>query len=221
MQVKLVAKKRHEKGKGAARRARREGMVPAVVYGKGVEPLPLVVDRREVHKALSTEAGRNVLIELSVEGQKKPILAIPREIQRDPLRDDYLHIDFLAVRKDTKIHTDVPVTIEGRAPALQKGFVVETHLTTVQVECLPTSVPSHLTVSAELLADAGDVIKAGDISLPEGVSLLTDPEEVVASLALPPAVVAAGGVEGTEAEAEAVQDLSAGSAEGQSGQGSG
>lgn len=219
--MKLVAKNRHEKGKGAARRARRDGMVPAVVYGKGVKPLSLVVDRREVHKALSTEAGRNVLIELSVEGEKKPILAIPREIQRDPLREDYLHIDFLAVRKDTKIHTDVPVAIEGRAPALQRGFVVETHLTSVQVECLPTSVPSHLTVSAELLADAGDVIKAGDISLPEGVSLLTDPEEVVASLALPPAVVAAGGAEGTEAEAEASQDLSSASVEGQPGQGSG
>jgi large subunit ribosomal protein L25 len=208
MQVRLAAKKRDEKGKGAARRARREGLVPAVVYGKGMAPLPLSVARKDVHKALHTEAGRNVLVELEIDDRKKPILAIPREIQRDPIKDEYLHIDFMAVRKDTRIHTEVPVVIEGKAPALQKGFVIESHLTSVQVECLPTSVPAQLTVSAELLSEGGDVIKAGDIPLPEGVQLLTEPDEIIASLALPPAVVAAGGVEGGEAAEAGEQEAS-------------
>jgi large subunit ribosomal protein L25 len=208
MQVRLAAKKRDEKGKGAARRARREGLVPAVVYGKGMAPLPLSVARKDVHKALHTEAGRNVLVELEIDDRKKPILAIPREIQRDPIKNEYLHIDFMAVRKDTRIHTEVPVVIEGKAPALQKGFVIESHLTSVQVECLPTSVPAQLTVSAELLSEGGDVIKAGDIPLPEGVQLLTEPDEIIASLALPPAVVAAGGVEGGEAAEAGEQEAS-------------
>jgi large subunit ribosomal protein L25 len=208
MQVRLAAKKRDEKGKGAARRARREGLVPAVVYGKGMAPLPLSVARKDVHKALHTEAGRNVLVELEIDDRKKPILAIPREIQRDPIKDEYLHIDFMAVRKDTRIHTEVPVVIEGKAPALQKGFVIESHLTSVQVECLPTSVPAQLTVSAELLSEGGDVIKAGDIPLPEGVQLLTEPDEIIASLSLPPAGVAAGGVEGGEAAEAGEQEAS-------------
>ena len=204
----MAAKKRDEKGKGAARRARRQGLVPAVVYGKGMAPLPLSVARKDVHKALHTEAGRNVLVELEIDDRKKPILAIPREIQRDPIKDEYLHIDFMAVRKDTRIHTEVPVVIEGKAPALQKGFVIESHLTSVQVECLPTSVPAQLTVSAELLSEGGDVIKASDIPLPEGVQLLTEPDEIIASLALPPAVVAAGGVEGGEAAEAGEQEAS-------------
>lgn len=203
MQVRLQAKLRTETGKGAARKARRNALVPAILYGTGVKPTPVVVDRKEVHKALSTEAGRNVLIELEVEGRKRPVLTLPREIQKDPVKDNYFHLDFLAVRHDTKIHTEVPVILEGKAPAVTKGFVIETHLTSVAVECLPAKVPAHLEASAGILENAGDLVKAKDIALPEGVTLLSDPEEVVASLSLPPAVAAAVVEEGEEVPAVA------------------
>jgi large subunit ribosomal protein L25 len=202
MQVRLEAKLRTESGKGAARKARREGMVPAVVYGTGIKPTPVVVDRKEIHRALSTEAGRNVLIELELEGRKKPILTLAREIQRDPIKDDYLHLDLLAIRHDTKIHTEVPVVLVGKAPALSKGLVIETHLTSVAVECLPAKVPAQLEASAEILEEAGDLVKVKDIALPEGVTLLADSEEVIASLSLPPAIAAAGAEEVEEVAVE-------------------
>lgn len=214
MQVRLQAKIRTETGKGAARKARRDGRLPAVLYGTGVDPTPVSVDRKDFQKALSTEAGRNVLIELELEGRKKPILALAREIQKDPVRNEYLHLDFLAIRHDTKIHAEVPVILEGKAPASTKGLVIETHLTSLSVECLPADVPAHLEAPAEILEDAGDLIKAKDIPLPEGVTLLADPEEVVASLALPPAVAAAEAEEVevavAEAEAEAAPASEAG-----------
>lgn len=200
MQVRVEARLRTEIGKGAARKARREGLVPAVVYGTGMEPTPVVVDRKEIHRALSTEAGRNVLVELAVEGREKPVLTMPREIQKDPITDAYLHLDLLAIRHDTKIHTEVPVVLEGRAPATSKGLVIETHLTSIQVECFPADVPAHLGAPAEILENPGDMVKVKDLSLPEGVTVLTDPDEVVASLSLPPAVAAAGAGEGGEAQ---------------------
>ncbi len=199
MQVGLQARVRKETGKGAARKARREGLVPAVVYGKDVEPTALVVDRKEISKALSTSAGRNVLLQLKVEGRSEPLLVLPREIQRNPIKDDLLHIDFLAIRPDAKIQTEVPVVLEGKVPAASKGLVVETHLTSVSVECLPTDVPDRLEAPVELLADTGDQIKVRDLPVPEGVTVLTDPEEVIASLSLPPAAAAAEAAEAPEA----------------------
>ncbi len=214
MQVQLEAKLRSETGKGPARKARREGMVPAVLYGAGVKPTPIAVDRKQLHKALSTEAGRNVLVELQLEGRKKPVLTLAREIQKDPIRDEYLHLDFLAVRHDTKIHTEVPVVLEGKAPAQSKGLIIETHMTSVAIECLPASVPAHLEAPASLLREAGDLVKVKDIPLPEGVTLLADPEEVVASLSLPPAVAAAAEAGAEEAmPAEAVETKEAGAVE--------
>ncbi|MER3454832.1 MAG: 50S ribosomal protein L25 [Acidimicrobiia bacterium] len=201
MQVRLGATLRSGTGKGAARAARRQRLVPAIVYGSGIDPITVVVNRKEVHRALSTEAGRNVLVELELEGSSKPILTIPREIQKESLTDEYLHIDFLAIRHDTKIHTEVPVVLEGRAPAVSKGFVIETHLTSVEIECLPANVPAHLEAPAAMLENPGDTIKAMDIELPENVTLVTDPEEVVASLSLPPAIAAAGAGEAGESEA--------------------
>src|SRR5687768_2808654 len=115
-EVKLQATKRDETGKGVARRARASGKVPAVVYGRGMDPVAITVDRREFVTALHTDAGLNVLLSLQLEGEAIPALA--RELQRDPVKGTLLHADFVKVDLTIEIEVDVPVHPIGESPGV-------------------------------------------------------------------------------------------------------
>lgn len=171
-EVKLAAESRTEFGKGAARRIRRENKVPAVLYGHGSEPLHLTLPGHELLLALRTP---NVLIALDIDGKTNE-LAIPKSVQRDPLKGFLEHVDLLLVKRGEKVTVEIPVVAEGElAPG---GNLLEHVLNALPVEAEATHIPESVTVSVEGL-EAGASVHAKDIELPKGVSLAVEGDAVV------------------------------------------
>jgi large subunit ribosomal protein L25 len=198
MEVKLSGEPREAVGKGAARKARAAGKVPAVLYGPQVEPKRLAVDARELWHALHTDAGTNVLINLQLDGDT--FLTMPREIQRDIVRGTLLHVDFLRIRRDVAIQVDVPIHLVGESTGVKEGGVVEHHLWELRVEVLPTDVPESVEADISDLA-IGDSLHVTDVKVPGNVTVVTPPEETVVSVVPPPVLV----VEPTPEELEAAE----------------
>lgn len=202
-EVTLKAIKREDTGKGSARRARAAGRVPAIVYGQGIEPLAIAVDRREFVTALLTDAGMNVLLNIEVDGSTTT--ALTRELQRDPVKGTLLHADFVKIDLTQEVEVEVPVHLVGDSPGVKEGGVLEHPLFTVHVRCLPTDVPESIDADISGL-NIGEVLRVSELS--EGLSfhILNDPEAVVASVAAPiteeqlEAMVAEVGAEGVEEE---------------------
>ena len=200
-EYKLAAENRADAGKGAARRLRAAGRVPAVLYGHGTKPKSLSIDARELSHALRTEAGVNVLLELQV-GRARH-LALAKEIQRHPVRGTFTHIDFILVRRGEKVHVAVPVHLVGEAPGVrEEGGIADQDLYQVNVEAEVTAVPDAVEADVSGLR-IGDVLRVGDLKAPEGSTILDDPEASVVSV-VPPAVEPAP-EEAEEAEAEAAE----------------
>ncbi|WBO65804.1 50S ribosomal protein L25/general stress protein Ctc [Streptomyces camelliae] len=171
-EVKLTAETRTEFGKGAARRIRRDSKVPGVLYGHGSEPLHLTLPGHDLLLALRTP---NVLISLDIDGKTNE-LAIPKAVQRDPLKGFLEHVDLLLVKRGEKVTVEVPVHTEGElAPG---GNLLEHVLNTLPVEAEATHIPEAVTVSVEGLA-AGASVHAKDITLPNGVTLAVEEDAVV------------------------------------------
>ncbi|MFB6707051.1 50S ribosomal protein L25/general stress protein Ctc [Streptomyces sp. NPDC056333] len=194
-EIKLATQPRSEFGKGAARRARRDNQVPAVVYGHGAEPVHITLPAHELLLALRTP---NVLIGLEIDG--KNALVIPKAVQRNPLKGDIEHVDLLTVKRGEKVNVEVVVHVEGElAPG---GNLLEYVQNTLLVEAEATHIPESVTVSVAGL-DAGDSILAKDIPLPSGSVLAGDEDavvlQVVSAQAEEPAAEAAEAAEGTEA----------------------
>ncbi|KOV87749.1 50S ribosomal protein L25 [Streptomyces sp. NRRL WC-3618] len=169
--VKLTAETRTEFGKGASRRIRREGQVPAVVYGHGAEPVHIALPGHELQLALRTP---NVLLTLDIEGRTE--LAIPKAVQRDALKGFLKHVDLLTVKRGEKVTVEVYVHTEGDlAPG---AYLLEHVLSTLTVEAEATHIPESVTVSIAGL-EAGASILAKDIPLPTGTTLVIDEDAVV------------------------------------------
>ncbi|MBB6627071.1 50S ribosomal protein L25/general stress protein Ctc [Nocardioides sp. KIGAM211] len=190
---KITAESRTEFGKGAARRIRRADKVPAVVYGHGTEPQHVTLPGHETMMALK-HAGANALLELSVDG--KTVLALTKQVQIDPIRRHLEHIDFVIVRKGEKVTVDVPVQLTGEAA---KETLVVLDNATIQIEAEATHIPEHIEVDIEGL-EAGTQILASDLTLPEGSTLLLDPEALVVNITDAPTTEE---IEAELAEAEA------------------
>ena len=182
MEITLDVKPRTEKGKGPARRFRAAGLVPAVFYGPSVEPVPLLVDAKQMSQALHTEAGGNVLINLTVDGNRR--LTIPREVQRHPIRGTILHVDFVNVARDQLISAQVPVHLIGESHGVKEGGVLEQHLHELQVEALPTAIPAALEVDVSRLG-IGDSLHVSDVAAPSGVEILSPEDELVVAVTEP------------------------------------
>ncbi|MFI9806285.1 50S ribosomal protein L25/general stress protein Ctc [Streptomyces sp. NPDC052301] len=171
-EVKLAAETRTEFGKGAARRIRRDNKVPVVLYGHGTDPVHLTLPGHELLLALRTP---NVLISLDIDGKSNE-LAIPKAVQRDPLKGFLEHVDLLLVKRGEKVTVEIPVHTEGElAPG---GNLLEHVLNALPVEAEATHIPEAVTVSVEGLA-AGASIHAKDIKLPGGVTLAVEEDAVV------------------------------------------
>jgi large subunit ribosomal protein L25 len=171
-EVKLSAETRTEFGKGAARRIRRDSKVPVVLYGHGTEPVHLTLPGHDLLLALRTP---NVLISLDIDGKTNE-LAIPKAVQRDPLKGFLEHVDLLLVKRGEKVTVEIPVHAEGElAPG---GNLLEHVLSALPVEAEATHIPEAVTVSVEGLA-AGASVLAKDITLPSGVTLAVEEDAVV------------------------------------------
>ncbi|MFJ7180947.1 50S ribosomal protein L25/general stress protein Ctc [Streptomyces massasporeus] len=191
-EVKISAATRTEFGKGAARRIRREDKVPGVLYGHGSDPLHLTLPGHDLLMALRTP---NVLIALDIDGKTNE-LAIPKSVQRDPLKGFLEHVDLLLVKRGERVNVDIYVHTEGElAPG---GFLLEHVLNALPVEAEATHIPESVTVSVEGLA-AGDSILAKDITLPKGTTLAVEEDAVVLQVLAAQAEEAS---EGEEAEGE-------------------
>lgn len=215
-QVTLRAETGRDTGSRPARRLRRTGQVPAVVYGRGLQPISVAVDRRELYGALHTEAGANALINLEV--GKESYLTVAREVQRHPVRGEIEHLDFLQISLDEAIEAEVGVEFVGEAEGVKEGGIVEFVQTSVVVEALPTEIPRHITLD---ISDLGIGDSAGVADLPEieGVTYLSDPDTALVTVVVPAAILA----EEEEVEEELLEGeeaLEAEAAEGEAAEGS-
>ena len=178
-QTPLAAHTGRTTGSAPSRRLRREDQIPAVVYGQGMTPISIHVDRRDLRQAVSGSAGMNTVLDLRVDGTSYP--AIIKEIQRHPVRRTISHIDFLQVNLNEEITVSVPVRLEGEAKAvLSAGGIVDPAMDTLDVVTTPNSIPDEILIDVSGM-DVGDVIRVADITLPVGVSTLADPEMALVS----------------------------------------
>lgn len=200
-EVRIAAEPRTEFGKGAARRTRRAGKVPAVLYGHGEDPRHIALAARDFEHALKTEAGANVLLDLQIDGGSE--LALAKAIQRDALRGSIAHVDLLLVRRGERVTVDVPVVTEGEVPS--EGLL-DLQLTSVSLEVEATSIPQPIHVDISTL-EVGQTVHAGDLPLPEGAELKTDPDATIIHIAQAPT---AAQIDAELAQAEA--ELGAGEA---------
>jgi large subunit ribosomal protein L25 len=192
----LEVSKRDVQGKGV-RHLRAEGIVPGVIYGPTFESLPVQVEWIKLRPVLRA-AGGSHLIQLTVAGETHNTLV--RDVQRDPIRGDVLHIDFYRVRMDVVLRTDVPVMLVGSDAAITKnGGIVSHEMTSLQVECLPANLPADFRVDLGMLKEVGDTILVGDLTPPPGVTILDSADNVIVSSSMLRLE--------TEEEAEEVEEL--------------
>jgi large subunit ribosomal protein L25 len=192
-EVKLTAELRTEFGKGAARRIRRAHKVPAVLYGHGTDPVHITLPGHETLLALRTA---NALLSIDIDGSSQ--LALPKQVQRDPIKHSVEHVDLVLVRSGEKVTVDIPVLIEGEAAP--ETLVVVDH-NTVSIEAEATHIPQQIVISIEGLR-AGTQILASDLKLPTGSTIGLDPETLIVNITAAQSAEAAE-AELAEAEAEA------------------
>jgi large subunit ribosomal protein L25 len=192
-EVKLIAESRTEFGKGAARRIRRADKIPAVLYGHGTDPIHITLPGHETLLALRTA---NALLSINVDGKSQ--LALPKQVQRNPIKHTIEHVDLVIVRRGEKVTVDVPVHVEGEAAS--ETLVVVEH-SAVAIEAEATHIPQSIVISVEGL-EAGTQILASDLELPDGSVLAQDREALIVNITAAQTAEAAA-AELAEAEAEA------------------
>src|SRR5574341_246829 len=166
---------------------RNQGYVPAVVYGPNFENFNLVVDAKALRQIL-LHAGGTQLIELNIGGD--PVQTLARDVQRNPITGDILHVDFYRVAMDRPIRANIPVVIVGEAPAVARGGAILHHMATaIEVEALPADLPPHIDVDVSGLTEPGRNIAVADLRLPHNIRLLSDPAELLVKIDLPVAEV--------------------------------
>ena len=198
----IEVERRTSTGKGVNRKLRREGLIPAVVYGGGKESVPVVVDRRAVTELFRQKGGRHTVFLLKMKGTKQERNALLIDSQIDPLTGQYVHLDFIRVLKGQVVKVEVPVVLEGEAPGVKLGGFLDFVNRSLHVECEAEKIPQAVVVDISGL-DIGEHVTADSVGLPEGVKLLGEPGTVIVT-------VEAHGIKTTEeeeaAEAEAAEE---------------
>lgn len=182
--VELKVRERESFGSAEARRLRKNGWVPGVLYGKGKGSIPLSVEEKALRKALGQEG---TILTLAFEGKKREHPAILKEFQGDPVGGGVLHVDFMEVRMDQPVEATVRLELTGSARGVREGGIMEHTLRELHVRCLPVDIPEVIQYDVENMA-IGDSIKVSDLTPPDKVEILNDPETQIASV-MPPALV--------------------------------
>lgn len=179
MDVTLTAQTGRPAGSRSTNRLRRDGQVPGVVYGLGADPVTVTVPWPELRRALTTEAGANALITLEYDGNKD--LTIVKDLQRDPVRRDVLHIDFLRVDPNERVAVEVPIRVIGEAKEVENNRgIAEQSMTSITVMTKPADIPSHFEVDITELT-VGTSITVAELVLPDGVTTDVDPDAPIVS----------------------------------------
>jgi large subunit ribosomal protein L25 len=208
MEAILQAEPRTETGKGPAHRLRASGRVPAVLYGAGVDATPIHVSALDLLHVFHAMGQASVLVDLKLDGSE--YLTIAREIQRDLIHNRFIHIDFMAVNRDEKITVSVELHEVGESEGVHAGGVIEHHLREVEIECLPANVPQRVEFDISGMK-IGDSVRIGDLTPPEGVEFLTDPDTMILAVVEPAVMdteldLAVAGEEAPEEAAEAAEE---------------
>jgi len=185
-------------GSRRVRRARKQGLVPGVLYGKG-HTRAIVVDERRLRAALTGPSGLHAIVDVVIEGQTTPHHAVLKDFQRHPIRGTLTHVDFHEVRLDRPIQATVSVQLVGESPGSKQGGIVQQVTREVQVEALPTGIPEHVQLDISEL-EVGGTLRVEDVVPIEGVAFLDDPQLVLATCSIPRGIAELE--EGAEGEGE-------------------
>jgi large subunit ribosomal protein L25 len=172
---------RSKTGKGISRQLRQSGQIPAIVYGKGMEAVPVAVNPKELTSAIAGEGGHNNLITLKGGGSLDGNVVIVAELLRNPLRGDLMHADLHKINMADKIRVEVPINLVGTAVGVKNGGLLDVSTHAVHLECLPNQIPAHLDVDVTDLA-IGHSIHIGDLKLPAGIKVLGDTRASIVSV---------------------------------------
>src|SRR5438094_6180044 len=183
--VKLQVQERERRGSADARRLRREGLIPGVLYGKGKQPHAICIPERELRRVLTGSSGLHAILDVVLEGQKTTHASILKDFQQDPIRGHISHVDLQEVRLDQTIQASVTVQLVGEPEGVKEGGVLSQVQREINVEALPMEIPEHLDLDVSGMA-IGDTLRLVDLAPLDGVTYLDDPEEtVLASVGLP------------------------------------
>ena len=200
LQERIEVQIREGLGKGAARALRRKGLIPGIVYGHNFGPIPVQVELEEIKRLLHYESIESMLIRMRLNGREETVMI--KEIQRHPVTYDILHVDFHRVSLTEEVTTRVPVELVGESVGVKEGGILEFPLRELEIRCLPTEIPEHITVDVSQMK-IGDSIRVGDLELKEGVTVLDDPDTVIVLIAAP---VVREEIEEAEEEAEEAEE---------------
>jgi large subunit ribosomal protein L25 len=183
--IELKVERRQESGKNVARRARASGKVPAVVYGAKKETVPIYIEARQLTTAFRQGAGDNAIYLLKMAGTEQSRHAMIREIDRDPVSRDILHVDFLRVLMDVKVRVAVAVELTGTPKGVkQEGGILDFVSREIEIECLPNDIPASLPVDVSEVG-MGESLRVGQIPAREGIRILDEADKVIAHVAHP------------------------------------
>jgi large subunit ribosomal protein L25 len=209
--ITLATEPRTTRGSRPSGRLRREGKVPAVVYGLGTDSVSVTVPSRELQHILAGEAGANTLISLDVDGES--VLTLARQIHRHPTRGELVHVDFIRIDRDVAVSAEIPIHLQGEATGVRDGGLLEQLLFHLTIEAMPGNIPVSIEIDVTALA-IGDQLRVEDIPLPAGVETQAEADFVVAQVAAPRiATEAEEGEEGEGVEGEAAEGGEAPAAE--------
>lgn len=185
---KLASVTRNDFRKSVTKRIRREGGIPATVYGKGVPSHPIRIEAKDLLAILKSPDGRLSLIDLQIDGKvSKAHPVIIQEIQRDPITSSILHVDFHRVNMNEPIHASVPIMLVGEAPGTHRGGILELVTRELDLRALPDHMPSHIDVDVSHL-EISEAIHVGDIQLPEDVELIGPAPDAIVAVVRQPAI---------------------------------
>jgi large subunit ribosomal protein L25 len=180
MAVKIKGEKREIFGKNASRRLRRDGRVPANLYGAHAENVSLTLDKKDIFQILRSESGENTIFKVSYDSQTQDVMI--KEVQKDPANDELLHVDLILIAMDKEIRVTVPFVLIGEAIGVKaEGGFVDFVTREIEVECLPMAIPEHVEVDISDL-HLHQSVKVEEVSPPEGAKWISDPEIVIAMI---------------------------------------
>ena len=199
----IEAKPRTGGNKNDARRLRKDGLIPAVLYGAGLESLTIAVDPKQMKRILSSEAGHNTIFDLSAGGDSGKAMIV--DWQADPIKGWLLHVDLKRIAMNVKLVVSVPVHLKGEAPGVKvQGGILEQMMREVDIECLPADIPSHIDGDVSQLV-FGQTLRVSDLPHSDKIRFVTDENQAIAHVTAVKEVVEAAPAEGAEAEAAAAE----------------
>lgn len=177
-QIELTAERRMLLGK-QVKQLRRQGWLPAVMYGHGFDPVPLQFEAKSLSRALAQISGSQ-LVSIRISGQSQPEMALVRDVQRDPITGMPLHVDFYRVSLTERIRAEIPLTLVKKSPVVERNAGILLHgISSIEVECLPSDLVDTIEVDLSTLVEVDQEIAVRDLPIPAGIEVLTDPDEMV------------------------------------------